>query len=931
MTEPWYKYSEEELCEKLMTDPVKGLSNRFADKKLKKYGPNIIYPVSRNSFVSYIRSVVTDFTSIVMASVGLLIGIFEHDPAGYVMAVLVVMNLGITLFTYARAHRVLEGLENYALPVTRCQRQGKMFMMAQKRLVPGDVIDLSEGDVVPADARLILSENFFVKENSIFGFASPQKKDANIVYPANAELLEHEQKNMVFADTLVVSGKARAIVCNTGKKTLVNRFRKTRALVSHEKLSVTKQLKKTSRFLGICSLASIFVCVIFNLLFRHEGGATFADAFMRALALSVSSMDEMLLAFGYIIIGCGIFIAVKRYSDINAGAVIKNASAIEKMQHLTALIVPKEAMFGSASLSVDSLYVSDDEIPFDDNFLSSDEAKRLLIHAVISTGIYGESEIKYGTKFQSPDHEAIITAAKERSLYNIGLDKEYPMIEHQPQSLRSIFSTTLIRDNGGFTAISSGSADDMLERSVFYRENGIVRRMHDDDRLRFHLQALSFAKRSLKVFAIASKKSEYNNLRAIAYAQSDLVFEGFIALSSPLSLKAAQTVDSCRRAGIKVILLCNDVNESDKYFARNMGIIDDEAQSISGIELSKMSDDMICVGSTIYRMYSGLSHDQKMRLISDLRKNGESVGMLGSTLSDIELIESADVAFAQNITISSRSGGLIMFGEEEVTVVARSSGTASKNGCEALKISSDVILSDTDKSGNGGFNAMVSSVCTAKKINKNIHTMIKYLLATQCARFICVLFSIISGIETLTTVQVLFSGLVVDLLAIIIISFEKQSRFILKDKRNFEYTVSEPIRSNIDALVLGTAMAVIAMLSPVFLILMGGEKNSLGVIFFSFMAMQFVLLWELKKDHSLFAHNEKVNTISILIFMIIVEFCVLLTLVPYLGNLFSIGYLGIRSIIAIIISALLMFAVCETYLAFVYHGKTGIKNKQKDK
>lgn len=912
MTDNWYKYSAEELCRILMTDEQSGLTRRFAAKKYKKFGPNVIYPVSRLSFSSYLKHVATDFTTLLMVTVALISAIFEHNIAGYVMTGLVICSLGFSIFTYARAQKILESLEGYTLPVVKCVRDGKLFVIAQKRLVPGDLILLSEGDVVPADARLIEAENFCCRENILFGFETPVRKSVSFFGSETAGLDESEQKNMVFADSIVTSGQARAIVCETGRNTAVWRKRKNRSLVSHEKLPILRVLKNHSKFWSVAMLGAFFVCVLLSLLIVGNNDS-FSDIFMRGLSLSVASMSELFLAFGYIVIACGIFNAVKQYSDINSGAIIKNIASIDKLSRLSCIVVPKDAMFGSSNLSVDYVFVpgcGEVDIRSERN----GQVDRLITYAIVSTGHYGEKEIKKKALFKNPDQEAIIAAGKRLSLYNIVLDRVYEQIDHRAYSQGSLFDTTLVRVEGEYVAVSGGSPDAILTQCVSYIENGTERRMTEQERINFRLCALSFSKRSLKVVAIASKKHAYNNISAVSRAQCELCFEGFLTMSSPLSLSVAQTVKNCKDTGIKTVMLCDDVNDSNVFFAQNIGVIEDEGQCITGVELSKMSPDLACTNASLYRVYSSLTPKQQKQLTLDLKKNGESVGVLGSSLADIETLEQADVAFAQNITISNRSGGVISFNDDGMSAVARSSATASKNGCEALKLSGDVILSDTDKHGNGGYNALVGAICSAKKIYLNICAMMKYLLAAQSMRFVLVFYSVIRGLQEPTALQVLFGGLAVDLVGVMIIAFEKQTQQVLRVRTRIERHLAHPFSSNIDALLLGIGAAAVLITAVSIAPVCGISGENLGtLLFFAMMLAQSIMLYQLKKDRAWFGRHGSANNVMLLFVMTLILFGVALVIIPPLGAVFGIGAFELSMLLILAGVGVASFLLVELY------------------
>ena len=199
----------------------------------------------------------TDFTALLLVFTALLAAIFEDTPQALILIAVLAVYYAAAIFAYVKAQRVLEKSGSHALPTAKVMRGGKLYMVRGEELVPGDIIFVSAGDIVPADARLIESDGLAALEVSLTGAIKAVPKDANFL--EYRELSPNEQKNMLFASTILTAGTGRAVVCATGPDTLVCELKKNPPVVSHEKLSVMTALKKFCRIWSLCMSAAIFL------------------------------------------------------------------------------------------------------------------------------------------------------------------------------------------------------------------------------------------------------------------------------------------------------------------------------------------------------------------------------------------------------------------------------------------------------------------------------------------------------------------------------------------------------------------------------------------------------------------------------------------------------------------------------------------------
>ena len=894
----FYDKSISQLCAMLATDPDIGLTREEALARSKKYGLNAIYPIPRGSFLLYLRHMLTDFTALLLVFTAVIAAIFENSPQTIVLIVILALYYAASIFAYVKAQRVLERSGAHALPTAKVMRGGKLYMVRSEELVPGDIIFVSAGDIVPADARLIYSDGLAALEVNLTGAIKATPKDAN--YLEYKELAPGEQKNMLFASTILTSGTGRAVVCGTGLNTLICELKKNSPVVSHEKLSVMTTLKKYCRFWSLCMSAAIFLITGLDLILGL-GGRSLFEIFTTGLSLAVASMSEFYTAFGYIVVAVGVFGAVRKYRTVNAGALIKNTANLETIKKITALIVPREGAFSVRDMRLERVWTSgkiygEGDAPF------GPDCSEAVKYALISTGLYsGKLLAANNQRFDnvySAEEEAIIRAAEKLSLYNVGLERSYPIVEHLAAGAEtpggvSAFETTLVLHNGSFMVAVRGNPETIISRCRYIREHGKIVELTTARAAELRVAVSLALKESYRVVAVASRTTVYNNLRRIITCQSDLVFEGFLHFREPMLKGAAQTVARCRDAGIKVIMFCDEPDESNRYLARALGIITNDSEAVTSAQLSTIKEGLLRANVPIYRLYEGLNITQKRLILRYLRDSGEVVGVLGHELDEIILLKEADVGIAQSVTISDKAGrgGIELLGRS-MPVISKAGQRVA--GGEALKFVSDIIVSEADRRGGGGFNAAVEAIRHAKVIYLNLLRMTKYMIVSQFARLFLVFYSVLTGEPMLTPAQILFCGLIVDFAAILITAFERPSNDILKQHEDTERKLRHPLISNPQSILFGLFWAAVTVLAVRLLSDYGiivSESERYALVFFSFILTQLITLGESIRERSLFVPNIRLNGVFLLTLTLIAAFVAGCSLLPGIGMLFGISAL----------------------------------------
>lgn len=922
MTESWYDKSLEQIEHRFEADRGRGLDREKVVKSRKKFGPNNIYPTKITKFFEYRKKMSTDYASLILLVAAAIAAIFDVPVAAGAIALMVVVNHVAAIFTFVKAQRVLEGMEAYSLPTAKVLRDGKLALLDMRALVPGDVIFLSAGDIVPADCRIFAADGLYINEGTLTGNLSSVRKDPNFAV-FRPGLRPSEQLNMAFATTIVTAGNGRAMVVATGDSTVAVENGNLKPIVTHENLRILSKLRGYCKTWSLAMLLMIFIVVIAEL-FANTTGAfvdkSIFDVVMTGLSLAAASMAELFTAFGYIVIGCGIFNAMKRRKDVNVGALIKNAEKLEELRELDCLIIPKDGMITQSHSRVEKIYIPRRLFTASDRD-RLDHFRGTVLSGVISTGIYGAglSNLNSSSRKITADEEALIELASDLGLYNSNIDRNYPIIEHMAAGGASKFETTLTLDTDRrYMAVCRGDVEEILNSCEYYSERTAIYRMTTEDRLEFLGAAQSLMRENYKVVALATGVTGYNNLQRIGSIQSDLTLEGFIAIREPLQPGIAQTIARARAAGIRVIMSTDRYTESDKYIAMSVGIIKDESEILTEGRMLSMNRDLLRVNLPLYNMFCGIPAQSLAEIVGMLRADGKKVGLLAGGINGALLLKRADVGFAQAVTISpkaSRSG--IDIKSRQTPAYSRIVGAHGKTfDSEALKFISDVVVSDADERGDGGFAAVISALEYSRSIYKGLLRVVRYLVTTQFARIFLILGSMFVGMDALSPVQLCYGGLIIDFAAVVCAAFSKPPHDALSIHDDAEKALDKFLTVNIRPILFALFEAVSMLLLPLIVNSIGYTLKAtefMSICFISFTLCQLIDLTEYASDRSIFSANLRLNIISALFILVLLGTIAAALLFPAFGKILGVTRLGLVPSICCGIVPLLTLGLHELY------------------
>ena len=902
MTQKWYNLSPEQCASRLNTNIKDGLDLQSVKKRRKEYGVNKVFHIPNASIGECLRACGGDISIYLMIAMVLMSSLFKQNYNSIVMLCLILINFLTIFFAYHRSKSNLSKMAKFTMPMSRVVREGKIFTVKQTELVVGDLVLLGVGDIVPCDCRIISSDILTVMEPDIKGRKNAKNKNSKIIYGENIPY--DERTNMLYATSVITKGEAVALACGCGDSTFVRATNQENVLVNHRDLRVIRTLRKYSGIWSTVMITLIAVICTLDLVLGLETRGLF-DIFLTAAALCCSAMSQSYVIFAYIIVGHNIEDSVHHTGEINTGAVVKNISSFEKLKDIDTLIVHKKGGFFASTSTIEKIFTSDILHKANEKKLAS-FCTHTLKWALLSTGF----ESKPGLFTDTATEAYAIAMLSNR----IGIDPNICAIENPLICVGSILNeigceSAILSGDGSNTAVIRGEAAPVLEHCTHYYYDGKKRAI--DSR---HIKKINEALKAidisgLRAIAVATKKTMATSFDDVA--DGDWVLEGILGIREPILAGAGKTLSECREAGIHIIVLTDDEpDKSARLYFKRLGLISSDKEIMTSSVMSAMKNDMFRANIPLYNMYEGLTLSQKRLLVSHLKSDGHTIGIMGSELEDIILMNESDIGFSCVSSLASRMPKL----RENVKL-------SRLESCEALRLTSDVLISSPDDP-RGGFNAVVKSIKEAKSLYQDIMHMTKYLLTSQIARFVILLYSIIvrnshiDGINLLSPAQILFLGLIVDLGIVISIALQKPPSDILNQKETTEFRLENPLSFGVKSCIFGLFWGIITIAIPVIFKLAGivtASEQMSSMVFISLVISQLCCAFETLYENSVFKGISPVNKFMLGFSGLCFVFTVILSLISPVGSLFDVDEIGIIQWICLFIPAAIMVTVYEIY------------------
>ena len=726
-----YVQSPQELIAGLNTSPD-GLNSAEAAARLEKYGPNKLKdaekPTLLQRFIEQLKDpmlIILMIAAAVSAVTNFISG--ESFAEVFIILIVVLLNAVLGVFQESKAEAAIEALQTMTAATCKVLRDGKQVSIHSDQLVPGDVVLLEAGDSVPADGRLLESASLKIEEAALTGESVPVNKviEALGLAKDQSEIPLGDRKNMCYMGSTVVYGRGKALITRTGMDTEMGKIAGALANTEQEQTPLQRQLEQLSTILSKLVLGICLFIFVFDLI---VAGSFTLDSvlstFMVAVSLAVAAIPEGLATVVTVVLSIG----VTNMSHRNA--VIRRLTAVETLGCTQVICSDKTGTLTQNKMTVVQ-HVGD----------TTPLATAMALCSDAHLNEEGQAE-------GEPTEAALVNFAAKEGLPKDKLSAAEPRVDEAPfDSSRKMMSTIHTVD-GAYVQYTKGAPDEILKRCTSYFENGKVLPMTEAKRAEILAANKNMADQALRVLAAAKRDwAEKPASNEPAFLEQDLCFLGLTGMIDPVRPEVKPAIVECREAGIRPVMITGDHKDTAVAIAKELGIITDASQAITGAELDKIPDSEIGEAVKKYGVYARVQPEHKVRIVTAWKGNGAITAMTGDGVNDAPSIKSADIGVGMGIT-----------------------------GTDVTKNVADMVLADDN------FATIVGAVEEGRRIYANIRKAIQFLLASNMSEVLGVFCATLLGFTLLNPVHLLFINLITDCFPALALGMEQGEADIMKRK-----------------------------------------------------------------------------------------------------------------------------------------------------
>jgi sodium/potassium-transporting ATPase subunit alpha len=716
-----HQLTAEEALDSLRSD-ADGLSQAEASRRMGEYGPNRVEEVRGEPlWLGFIKEFTHFFALILWVAAGLAFFAESRQPGagmatlGYAILGVILINGLFSFWQQYRAERAVAALQKLLPHDIKALRDGRIGLIPAADLVPGDVIFLQEGDNVPADCRLLEAFSLRVNNATVTGEALPRARDAQ---PSSEEDLLHS-RNTLLAGTSIVSGEGKAVVFATGMHTEFGKIAHLTQIAGEAISPLQREIIRLSR---LVSLLALSLGAIFFFIGRSMG-LSFWENFIFAIGIIVANVPEGLLPT----VTLSLAMATQRMARRNA--LIRHLPSVEALGSATVICTDKTGTLTENRMEVNSLYLNDRLLTLAEARRQQQlahEFRRIFENAMLCHNL---KETLSGGKTQplgDPMEIALVRMARTC----LGEKISYPKVNELPFDTDRKRLTTIHQTPGGLVLYCKGALEMLLPLCGRAQTGSGIVSLTEQTRRRFIQAQEDMAANGLRVLAFAWRELE--DVHDGAQLERDLILCGLVGLQDPPRPEVREAISKCRTAGIKVIMVTGDHPHTALAIGRQIGQIRGENPTvITGDRLRKLSETQLRLALDAPDIiFARVGADQKMRIVSALKKKQHIVAVTGDGVNDAPALKMADIGIAMGVT-----------------------------GTDVAKEAADMILLDDN------FASIVAAIEEGRAVYENIRKFLAYILTSNIPEIVPYLAFVLLNIPLpLTVIQILAVDLGTDML-----------------------------------------------------------------------------------------------------------------------------------------------------------------------
>lgn len=797
----------------LLNSRKEGLSDEEALVRLSSMKKNK-KKKSKNSFFFKFLSQFKDLMILILlvaSTVSIVIGIIQNTNSeivdGLIILGIVIVNAIFGAFQERKAEKSLKILEKMSSPEIYVIRKGEIKKVDTKNVVVGDLFLMEEGTIIPFDARLVESENLQIDEASLTGESYAVSKNHNYICSQNSPIAE--QKNMVFAGTIVTRGRGTAVVCKTSEE---SEFGKIASVLSETKKDLSplqKSIKDVGKILTYIILFFAFVTFLIEIIVRGNP----MQALLTAIAISVAAIPESMPAVITIIMSIGIAKLARQK------AIVKRPHSVETLGACNVICSDKTGTITQNKMKVKSVYYGGNNV-FDKN----SKEGGLLLKCMCYCNNGRENK---GGFIGDPTETALLDYAKIYGVEGKNLSGKRTC-EYEFSSERKMMSV-ICREDGKEIMWTKGALDKVLSLCKYIEIRGQKRELNEGDKKAIAKTNSTFAENKQRVLAFAYKEIEGNDK-----SENGLTFIGLVGMIDPPKKGTKEAIQKAIKAGMKPVMITGDHKDTAFAIAKEIGLTFDDKSVITGSEIDRMTKEELESRIMSYSIFARVSPQNKVQIVEAFKSRGNIVGMTGDGVNDAASLKKADIGIGMGIS-----------------------------GTDVTKEVADVVITDDN------FSTIIIAVEEGRKVFKNIQKTIKFLFAANMGEILSLFIAtlIFPNLVFLLPVQILFVNLITDTLPAIALGTEKaEKNFMLeKPRKRSDGLFSNGAGKTI--VIMGILQTILTLLAFYIGLKCYGSEVGATMAFYTLNLLQLFFLISVRCECSIFKSNlfkNKMMTISLI-------------------------------------------------------------------
>lgn len=683
---PVYTLTIGEVYRTLETSP-KGLTAEEVIARQALYGENILREEPRER---YFRRLFLQFghpMALLLWGAGLFAALIGEPLLGLFIWTIVVVNAGFSLWREYRAEQAVSALRQLLPGFSRVVRDGVELQVKSNELVPGDVLILAEGDHVPADSRVVEEYGLRVNQATLTGEAMPARKtiDASVA----EGISDLDRPNLIFAGTSIISGTCKAVVFSTGMLTQFGRIAHLTQTVKERPTPIQRELNRVTRIISFVALGIGIVVFIVGIM---DVGLELGETLILALGIIVAAIPEGLPATTTL----SYAMAAQRLAQ--RGVLVKKLAVMETLGTVTMICTDKSGTLTQNQMTVRKIWVNEKQYdvsgsgynpqgsitPTPDGSVNSKELKTLLAAASLCNNsrlLPPSPERPYWSNLGDQTEAALHVAALKGDVSKEKVSKKYPRIHELPFDARRKRMTTIHvmrngKNPGGYVAYVKGAPREVLQLCTQVMIDGEAQPL--DDELRAEILSVNddYARGVLRVLAFAQRSFPADTppgaMHSIERVERDLTFLGLIGMMDPPREEVLEAVQTCRQAGIRMVMITGDYGLTAESLARRIGLVTTSHPLIvTGADLDQMDDHELGPILNEEAIFARMAPEHKMRLVAAYQTHGEVVAVTGDGVNDAPALRKADVGVAMGIAgtdVSREAADVILISDNFASI-----------------------------------------------------------------------------------------------------------------------------------------------------------------------------------------------------------------------------------------------------------------------